>query len=188
MTKLYTIGCDEVGYGALSGPLVVFGVRAPHNWSIHGLNDSKKLSDNQRRIMDEKLRACGDIVFTGTERPNWIIDQLGISSALHSSYKEIAQALYTNDSLIIIDGNLNFDKTLVSMDYETIVKADGKIPTVMAASILAKVYRDNLMIKLSEQFPTYLFAKNKGYGSPEHIAAIKKYGLTPIHRKSYKLK
>ncbi len=186
--KSYIIGCDEVGYGALSGPLVVFAVRASNTWSMDGLNDSKKLTDKQRRTMNEKLRSCSDITFVGTERSNITIDQFGVSVAIHSSYQEVTKQLYQDDSLIIIDGNLNFDHTLVGMDYKTIIKADGKIPAVMAASILAKVYRDDLMIKMSKDFPYYLFDKNKGYGSPQHLAAIKEHGLCSIHRTSYKLK
>jgi len=189
--KTYIIGCDEVGYGSLAGPLVIGAVRAPKDWVILGLNDSKKLTDKQRRVMDEKLRAviaAGEISFNIAERSNWQIDQFGVSSALRWCYRNVTEELYTPDSLIIIDGNVNFDEALAKMDYQTIVKADSKIPTVMAASILAKVYRDNIMIKLSEQFPVYDWASNKGYGSSKHIDAIKKIGYCEFHRQSYKLK
>lgn len=186
--KTHTIGADEVGYGAISGPLVIFGVRAPNDWAIPGLNDSKKLSDKQRRVMNEKLRNCSDITFVGSERSNWIIDTNGLSSALKSCYREVANTLYTADSLIIIDGNLNFDKTLAGMDYKTIIKADGKIPAVMAASILAKVYRDDLMIKLAAEFPNYNWESNKGYGSQKHIDGIRKFGYSNYHRRSYNIK
>lgn len=191
MEKSYIIGCDEVGYGSLSGPLVIGAVRALKDWAIPGLNDSKKLTDKQRRIMSDQIWFCGlsgDIQIITAERTNKHIDEFGIVVSLRDCYKEVAESLYTQDSLVIIDGNLNFDKILVNMDYQTIIKADGKVPTVMAASILAKVYRDDLMIKLSEKFPAYSFEKNKGYGSSKHIDAIKKYGYTEFHRQSYKLK
>ena len=191
MTKPYIIGCDEVGYGSLAGPLVIGAVRAPKDWSISGLNDSKKLTDKQRREMNMKLWGCGErgeIYYTIAKRSNEHIDKFGVAVSLRECYKEVAHMTYKTDSLIIIDGNLNFDETLSGMDYQTVVKADSQYPTVMAASILAKVYRDDIMIKLSDQYSQYMFSKNKGYGSPEHIAAIKKYGLTDIHRKSYKLK
>ena len=191
MNKLYIVGCDEVGYGALSGPLVIGAVRAPKDWAIPGLNDSKKLSDKQRRTMNDKLQdiiATGEIQFAIAERSNGYIDELGVSLALKSSYQEVAKALYADDSIIIIDGNINFDDVLAGMDYETIVKADGKIPAVMAASIIAKVYRDDIMINLSAGYQAYDWAANKGYGSPKHIDAIKKIGYCEWHRQSYKLK
>lgn len=189
--KPYIIGCDEVGYGALSGPLVIGAIRAPKDWAIPGLNDSKKLSDKQRRKMNEKIRAViatGEISFAIAERCNKYIDERGVFRALRTSYQEVSKALYSQDSLIIIDGNVNFDKYLGGMDYQTVIKADSKYPTVMAASIIAKVYRDDIMIKLSDKFPLYDWSSNKGYGSAKHIDAIKKIGYTELHRQSYKLK
>jgi len=191
MSKTHIIGADEVGYGALSGPLVIGAIYAPNDWSIPGLNDSKKLTDKQRRTMNEKIRGVvetGEIKFAIAERSNTIIDQFGISNALKTSYREVARKLYVPDSLLIIDGNVNFEDVLQGMDHQTIVKADSKIPAVMAASIIAKVYRDDIMIKLAEQFPIYDWASNKGYGSPKHIDAIKKCGYSEWHRQSYRLK
>lgn len=191
MDKPFVIGADEVGYGALSGPLVIGGVRAAKDWAIPGLNDSKKLTDKQRREMDKKIRdvaATGEIHLSLAERSNSYIDEFGVSAALKMCYQQAAKELYTPDSLIIIDGNLNFDEVLVGMDYKTVIKADTTVPAVMAASIIAKVYRDTLMVILSEQFPIYDWASNKGYGSAKHIDAIKKIGYCEWHRQSYKLK
>lgn len=191
MPKIQYIGCDEVGFGALCGNLTIGAVRALKDWSIPGLNDSKKLTDKQRRIMADKIYLCylnGDIQIAIAERSSKHIDKFGVIVSLKECYKEAAQKLYSQDSLIVIDGNINFDEVLAKMDYQTIIRADTFIPTVMAASILAKVYRDDQMIKLAGQFPVYHWSENKGYGSKLHLDAIKKYGYTEFHRQSYKLK
>lgn len=189
--KTHIIGADECGYGSLAGPLLIGAVKAPKDWSISGLNDSKKLTDKQRRTMNEKLRMCGDIQFTLAERSNKHIDEFGVSVSLKECYKEVANTLYTPDSLIIIDGNVNFSETLAGMDYQTVIKADTIYPAVMAASILAKVYHDDIMIKLVKDFPHYEkygWQSNMGYGSAKHIDAIRKIGYSEVHRLSYKLK
>lgn len=186
------IGCDEVGYGALAGPLVVAAVSADENWSIPGLNDSKKLTDKQRRELSDKLWDCHfntlEISIHIVEAPNILIDSHGVYPVLKNLYRDATKALYHPNDTIIIDGNVNFDEVLAGMNYQTVVKADSKYPTVMAASIVAKVYRDNIMIKLSEQCPEYDWASNKGYGSAKHIDAIHKIGYSGYHRLSYKLK
>jgi len=189
--KTYIIGCDEVGLGSLAGNLVVGAIKAPENWSIPGLNDSKKLTDKQRRVMNEKIRKCienNEIQLSIVDASPMLIDSQGVYSVLKNLYHEAAKSLYRPNDTIIIDGNVNFDEVLVGMNYKTVVKADSKYPTVMAASIIAKVYRDDLMIKLSEQFPDYDWASNKGYGSPKHIDTIRKLGYSEFHRLSYKLK
>lgn len=186
------IGADEVGYGALAGPLVIAAVSADENWSIPGLNDSKKMTDKQRRevstrLWDSHFNAL-DISIHIVEASNELIDRLGVYPVLKSLYRDATKALYGKNDTIIIDGNVDFSEVLAGMNYKTVVKADSKYPTVMAASIVAKVYRDDIMIKLAEQFPGYDWASNKGYGSPKHIDAIKKTGYTRLHRQSYKLK
>lgn len=189
--KTWILAADEVGYGSWAGSLCIGAIKAPTNWSILGLNDSKKLTDKQRRKMNVEIRKsidAGDIQFTIVERTNKQIDSIGLGVCLKECYKEVAEKLYTPDSLIIIDGNVNFSKVLIGMDYQTVIKADTIYPAVMAASIIAKVYRDDKMIELAKQFPNYGFDKNKGYGSINHLDAIRAFGYSEYHRKSYKIK
>jgi len=187
--KTHIIGADEVGYGALAYSLVVCGVRAPKDWSLDGLNDSKKLSEKRRLIMTGKLNELilkKEISFHIAERTNVEIDQVGIAVALKQSYVEIFHKLYDPQCQIIVDGILKFDNMGVDgYDIISIIKADTKIPAVMAASILAKTYRDGKMKSIANLYPNYGFDKNVGYGSAIHMEAIKKYGPCEIHRMSY---
>lgn len=187
--KPVIIGCDEVGYGCLAGPLVVVGVRAPKGWQLPGLNDSKKLSAKKRDAMLlplMKLAQSKEISYHLAERSSQEIDKVGVAVALKSAYVECFKALYEEDCLIISDGILKFDNLGVD-DYDkvSVIKADTKFPTVMAASIIAKVYRDDLMHKLHITHPNYGWDSNVGYGSKDHLAAIEKYGPCPLHRFSY---
>jgi ribonuclease HII len=184
----YICGADECGYGSGSGPLIVCGVRALKDWRIDGLRDSKKLSDKKRRAMYETLKNNKDIKYHIAERDNDYIDKVNVYVALKECYAEIANKLYDEDCLMIIDGNVDFSETLKGINYKTVIKADDLIPTVMAGSIIGKVYRDDLMIELDKEFPNYGWCRNKGYISKTHILAINKYGLTKYHRKSYKIK
>lgn len=189
--KQYVLGCDECGYGSWSGPVVVGAVCADKDWRIDGLNDSKKLSDKQRRIMNDKLGLLidnSDIVFAIAQRSNVEIDNIGLGKCLRACYVDVCNKLYNDNSTIIIDGNLDFSKELTGKDHTTLIKADTKIPAVMAASIIAKVYRDDLMIKLAKDFSHYNWEQNMGYGTADHLEAIKKYGQCEYHRKSYKIK
>jgi ribonuclease HII len=188
--KPFIIGCDEVGYGAWSGPLVVVGVRAPKDWALEGLNDSKKLSPKKRETMSaklEKLIADGSIAWAMAERSNIIIDQMGLGVALKDAYVEIFKRMYNDESLIISDGNLKFDDPEVkAYDKTSVIKADTLYTQVMAASILAKVYRDNKMKLLHHQYPMYGFDHNVGYHSSDHMEGLLKHGPCPLHRHSYK--
>lgn len=190
--KQFVIGCDEVGYGCWAGPLVVCGVAAPKDWNLMGLNDSKKLSASKREALQAKLLDLADkkvINCFMVEKSNDEIDKVGLGVALKQSYVEIFKSLYTLDALIVSDGILKFDGMGVdTFDQVSIVKADGQIPAVMAASILAKTYRDGLMKKFHTDFPQYDWENNVGYGVALHLAAIKKHGFSPLHRRSYKIK
>jgi ribonuclease HII len=188
--KPFIIGCDEVGYGSWAGPLVVVGVRAPQGWTLEGLNDSKKLSPKRREAMSaklEKLIADGSIAWGMAERSNTVIDQIGLGVALKDAYCEIFKRLYNDESLIIIDGNLKFDNPEVNAyDKKSVVKADTLFAQVMAASILAKVYRDTKMKVLHKQYPNYGWDHNVGYHSTDHMEGLQYYGPCPLHRYSYK--
>lgn len=186
------IGADEVGYGALAGPVVVCGVRAATGWSIAGLNDSKKLSEKKRLLMTSKLKEHiynGIIMAHIAERSCTEIDKVGIAVALKSAYAECFKILdyyFDDDATIIVDGNLKFDNSILDEHHiRCVVKADTKIPTVMAASILAKTYRDEKMKAHHLIYPQYNWIKNVGYGSADHLKAIINHGPSPLHRYSY---
>jgi len=187
--KPIIVGCDEVGYGCLAGPLVVVGVRAPKDWKIDGLNDSKKLSAKKREALRGQLIKSienKDIAWHLAERSNTEIDKAGVAFALKSAYVECFKALYQSDCLIISDGILKFDNLGVD-DYDkiSVVKADAKYPAVMAASILAKTYRDEKMKTLHQLHPIYNWESNVGYPAKDHLEAIEKYGPCALHRFSY---
>jgi ribonuclease HII len=187
--KTHIVGCDECGYGPLAGPLVVCGVRASKDWSLAGLNDSKKLSEKRRLVMGDKLSdliSKNEITFWLAERSNVQIDKTGVAFALKDAYVEVFHKLYQEDSLIISDGILKFDNLGVdAYDKVSIIKADTKIPAVMAASILAKNYRDGKMKIFHPLHPQYGWNSNVGYGSKTHLDAIAKHGPCALHRFSY---
>lgn len=190
--KNFIIGCDEVGYGCIAGPVVICGVKAPKVWNYPGLNDSKQLTESKRDKLTvelNKLQSNGQIHYHISERSNTEIDKFGIAKVLKECYVEIFKKLYDKDSLIVCDGNLKFENLGVDdFDKVSIVKADGLVPSVMAASILAKTYRDNKMYKLHPTYPEYDWVNNVGYGTAKHKQAIKLHGFTPLHRRSYKVK
>jgi len=171
-------GIDEAGRGPLAGNLVVAGCIL--NATVEGLNDSKKLSEKKRELLYEQiiLNATYHIVeFSAKE-----IDEKGISFCIKSALVEIKEKL--NAEHYLFDGNSSFGVNGI----ETMIKADGKIAEVSAASILAKVTHDRDIIKQAQIYPQYHFEKHKGYGTKLHIDMIKKHGYCEIHRKSYKIK
>jgi ribonuclease HII len=189
--KNYIIGCDECGYGSIAGMLVVCGVQAPKNWSLEGLNDSKKLSEKRRNIMRDKLLSLvqkGEIYYHIAQRSNDQIDEHGLGVMLKDAYQECFTSLLVDNSLIVCDGTLKFDST--PTDQVSLVKADTLVPSVMAASILGKTYRDSVMRELHKDYPYYDWINNVGYYGANglHIEGIKKYGYSPLHRLSYNLK
>lgn len=171
-------GIDEAGRGPIAGPLVMAGVILTKK--IAGLNDSKKLSEKKREALFPLILAHSHyhiVSFSALE-----IDTLGISHCLSQGLKSIMQALESEDFLF--DGNTTFGVS----GLRTLVKADEEIPEVSAASILAKVSRDTEMVKFAKTFPHYGFETHKGYGTAEHIKAIKQHGYCDIHRRSFRLK
>jgi ribonuclease HII len=189
MSKDFIIGCDEVGYGSLAGPLVVCGVRASKDWYLEGLNDSKKLSAKRREAMQAKLGLLiknKEIRFAMVERSNVEIDKLGVAKALKDAYDEVFDNLYDDQTFIIVDGVLEFTNAILKgYEIQNLIKADSKIPAVMAASIIAKVYRDSKMKVFHILHPMYGWDSNVGYGSTKHIRAIDEFGPSPLHRMSY---
>lgn len=180
------IGLDECGYGALAGDLTVCGVKAPRDWNLEGLNDSKKLSPKKRKIMSDKLKDLsykGEISFAITSISNTDLDTMGVAYALKTAYALSIHSLYEPDVGIFVDGIINLSNHS-SHQVTPVIKADTFIPTVMAASILGKVFRDEKMEELHKLYPQYDWASNKGYGSPKHMVAIKN-GACKFHRFSY---
>lgn len=184
--KTHILGMDEVGTGSWCHSIVVCGIKAPIDWSMLELNDSKKLTPLKRYAARDKLLSDNVINWGRAERSHAEIDREGLANALQQAYIEVMLALYSAECLIITDGNLIFnDSRLVNFDRISIVKADSLYPTVMAASILAKTYRDEQMIALHDQYPVYNWKQNKGYGSSQHKQALIKHGISPLHRLSY---
>lgn len=184
------LGIDEVGRGPLAGPLVVGAVILPDDkpdW-VDELKDSKKLTPKKRNELNEVILKQATVTGLG-----WVsaakIDEIGISAALILATKKAVksiQSLHAPFSQIIIDGKVNFLKeTKLGKYVSTMPKADDLIKEVSAASIIAKVARDNYMIKLAEKYPSYGFEKHVGYGTARHITAIREFGITPEHRKSF---
>jgi len=174
-------GVDEAGRGPLAGPVVAAAVLFDSDVYIEGINDSKKLSEKERtrlfNIITEKSLSFSYSIIQPDE-----IDKINILQASLLAMKQSINKLQIQPNLILIDGNKSFEHSIKS---EAIVKGDAKSFSIAAASIIAKVIRDEIMINLSNNFPIYNWSKNKGYPTKEHIQTIRKYGYTSIHRKTF---
>ena len=178
---LYICGIDEVGRGPLAGPVVAGAVILPKDCDILYINDSKKLSAAKREELYEEIMekaVATGLGFIGPER----IDEINILQATYEAMRQAIEKLNPQPDLLLNDA-VTIPGLMV--DQVPIIKGDAKSISIGAASIIAKVTRDRLMEEYDHMFPQYGFASNKGYGSAEHIAAIKTYGPTPIHRKSF---
>lgn len=171
-------GIDEAGRGPLAGDLVMAGVILLNE--VEGLMDSKVLSEKKREALYPQIieNSLYHIVSFSPQQ----IDEQGLSKCLAQGLEEIMDNLEAQSYLF--DGNQTFGV----LGINTMVKADGKIPEVSAASILAKVTHDRAIIKVSKRYPLYGFERHKGYGTKAHREAIKEHGFTPIHRRSFKIK
>ncbi len=178
---MVTLGIDEVGRGCLAGPLVVGAVIL--NQPISNLKDSKLLSQRQRMLLDQDIRLLAKDYSLGLVSASEI-DNLGLSKATSLAIKRALAKINTNYDEIIIDGNINYLNN--NKKAKAIIKADQLIPAVSAASIIAKVARDNLMVELSSKYPQYGFAKHVGYGTKYHLDMLQLYGLSKEHRRSFK--
>ncbi len=177
----YVCGIDEVGRGPLAGPVVAGAVILPKDCKILYLNDSKKLTEKKREelydVIMEQAVACG-IGYASPER----IDEINILQATYEAMREAINNLNVTPDILLNDA-VTIPK--VAIKQVPIIKGDAKSVSIAAASIIAKVTRDRLMVQYDSVFPGYDFASNKGYGSQSHIEALKKYGPTPIHRRSF---
>lgn len=174
-------GVDEAGRGPLAGPVCAAAVILPQGLMIEGLNDSKKLTEKKREalydVICEKAVAYG-IAFATVEE----IEQLNILGATYLAMNRAIAKLDPTPALALIDGNRNAGIEIAS---RTVVKGDSNCASIAAASILAKVTRDRLMLELAEKYPQYGFEKHKGYGTAAHYAALREHGPSEVHRMSF---
>lgn len=174
-------GVDEAGRGPLAGPVCAAAVILPPNMEIPGLNDSKKLSDKKRRelypIIKEQAIAYG-IAFVDHEK----IDEINVLQATYMAMGQAIAQLSVKPELALIDGNRAAD---FGVSTETVVHGDSLSASIAAASVLAKVSRDDYMLEMAKEYPQYGFEIHKGYGTKAHYAAITEHGTSPIHRMSF---
>jgi len=177
----FICGVDEAGRGPLAGPVCAAVVILPMDIDIPGLNDSKKLTDKKRRelfsVICEKAIAYG-IAFAGHEE----IDKINILQATYLAMERAISKLQVKPDMALIDGNRAKD---FGVPCQTIVGGDAKSASIAAASILAKVTRDNYMVDMAKQYPQYGFEVHKGYGTKAHYAALTEHGPSPIHRMTF---
>jgi ribonuclease HII len=180
---IHTIcGIDEAGRGPLAGPVVIAGVIMPPDSMIEGVNDSKKVSEKKReRLYDEIIQEA--ISYSVAIIGHDIIDDINILQATKKGLTQVVEGLAVKPDLILVDALQHINTR--GIPYESIVKGDAKCYSIAAASILAKVTRDRIMREWDDVYPQYGFIAHKGYGTAKHIAAIREYGLCPIHRRSF---
>jgi len=180
----YETGTDEAGRGCLAGPVTAAAVILPQEFELELLNDSKQLSEKTReylRPLIQEKALCYHITNIGPE----IIDEINILNASIKAMQECIVELNPVPEYIIVDGN-RF-KAINNIPHSCIIKGDSKYLSIAAASILAKTYRDDYMNMIHEEYPMYNWKKNKGYPTMEHREAIRKYGITKYHRKTFRL-
>lgn len=177
-------GCDEAGRGCLAGPVVAAAVILPQDFSHPLLNDSKKLSDKQRRFLRPIIEQNAIAYCVGFVS-NQEIDKINILQASFLAMNRAVEGLKQKPELLLIDGNRFNNKTDIA--FECIVKGDSLYQSIAAASILAKTYRDDYMLNLHKEFPKYHWDKNMGYPTKQHRQAIIENGISPFHRKSFNL-
>lgn len=185
LRKQYPIiaGCDEVGRGCLAGPVVTATVILPPNVDIEGVTDSKKINKKKHEELARTIFSTALNVTLGIRHANEI-DKSNILEANKDAMRDAISNLRITPDLILIDGD---SRQLLGTQYQeqTVVKGDATSLSIAAASIIAKYMRDRMMSDYDKQYPGYGFAKNAGYGTVQHREALEKYGITPIHRKTF---
>ncbi len=179
----HVAGIDEAGRGPLAGPVVAAAVIFPSEVWIYGVNDSKKLKHQQRVELYDIIKDTAISIGVGIIQHD-CIDEINIYQATMKAMADAVAALDPVPAQLLIDGPRYQNS---SIPYKAIIGGDAQCFTIAAASIVAKVTRDRLMMEYHEQFPQYGFAKHKGYGTPEHLEAIRKYGPCEIHRRSFRM-
>lgn len=174
-------GVDEAGRGPLAGPVYAAAVILPKGYVVDGVNDSKKLSEKKREMLFDKITnecVCYNIGIA-TEQE---IDEINILQATFLAMRRAVEGLDVKPDIALIDGN---KKPGLEIEQWDIVKGDAKSANIAAASIIAKVSRDRYMLEMAEKYPQYQFEKHKGYGTKLHYEMLEKYGVSPIHRKTF---
>lgn len=187
----HTVGIDEVGRGPLAGPVAVCACVVPHGFDealLSGVRDSKKLSPQKRErwfLALSELKAKGKLDYAYVALSAGEIDASGIAPTISRAVAQALDALGVpqETTRVVLDGSLKAPKRFAIQ--ETIIKGDDKVPLISAASVIAKVLRDRHMEELDAAYPEYGFAKHKGYGTAAHLAAIRKHGPSPVHRRTF---
>ena len=175
-------GIDEAGRGPLAGPVVAASVILPEDSRVRGLNDSKKLSEKKRNLIYQIIRQKAVAIGIGITYEN-IIDQINILQAAKAAMADSVSRLSCKPDFLLIDGNQKIASMIPQL---TIVKGDALSASIAAASVVAKVTRDRMMIHYDDIYPQYGFSKHKGYGTQDHLKNINKFGPCKIHRKTFK--
>lgn len=177
----YVCGVDEVGRGPLAGPVVCAAVIMPLDDIVEGVDDSKKLTAKKREKLAELIKQKA-IAWAICRVEPQTIDEINILQATRLCMKNAVESLSPSPDFVIVDGNMMLD---ISVAQRSIIKGDANSYSIGAASIIAKVYRDELMAEYAVTYPEYGFDRNAGYGTAAHIQAIKEHGLSPVHRRSF---
>ena len=175
-------GIDEAGRGPLAGPVSVAAVILPDGFEHGVLNDSKKLSEKKRERIYEELISCEGLLWSVVLADVEEIDRCNILKATHAAMRRAAGALSTKPEVVLIDGLKVPD---FPIRQQALVKGDSLSLSIAAASVIAKVTRDRLMLEAGREFPQYGFEQHKGYGTAQHLAALEKHGPCPLHRRSF---
>lgn len=182
--NLIEAGCDEAGRGCLAGPVFAAAVILPKNYANEALNDSKKISEKGRESLRSEIEKDA-LAWAVAYCDHLEIDEINILNASILAMHKALTMLKQIPQLILVDGN-RF-KPFDNIEYKCIIKGDGKYNSIAAASILAKTHRDEFMLNKHLEYPEYQWHKNKGYPTKFHKNAISQFGISPIHRKSFKL-
>lgn len=182
---LLECGCDEVGRGCLAGPVCAAAVIFPYDYVNAEINDSKQLTAAKREHLRQIIERDA-VAYAVAEISERKIDEINILNASILGMNEAVGKLSVKPEFLLIDGNKFKDQWQIP--YQCVVKGDATYLSIAAASILAKTYRDDLMVRLDAEYPMYDWKNNKGYPSPKHIAAVHQYGMSPYHRRSFHLK
>lgn len=175
-------GIDEAGRGCLAGPVVAGAVILPSEYDLPGLTDSKKLSPRRRAVLAQAIKAQAVSWALGFSWPGEI-DSINILQATLKAMARALDALHVRPQMVLVDGNRSFPS---SLPLKTVVGGDAIHPCISAASILAKTFRDDLLECMDDRYPGYGLAVHKGYGTREHLAALRALGPSPAHRKSFR--